>query len=91
MTTSSQPGALTADAVAERVQAFLAERTKQTWEPDTDLFASGTVTSMFAMELVVHLESTFDVVIDGPDLGLDSFRTVNTMTALVLRLREAGR
>ncbi|AXX30647.1 acyl carrier protein [Actinosynnema pretiosum subsp. pretiosum] len=91
MTTSSQPGALTADAVAERVQAFLAERTKQTWEPDTDLFASGTVTSMFAMELVVHLESTFDVVIDGPDLGLDSFRTVNTMTTLVLRLREAGR
>ncbi|GAA2691346.1 MULTISPECIES: phosphopantetheine-binding protein [Actinosynnema] len=91
MTTSSQPGALTAESVAERVQAFLAERTRQTWDPDTDLFASGTVTSMFAMELVVHLESTFDVVIDGPDLGLDSFRTVNTMTALVLRLREDQR
>ncbi|MBZ6232757.1 MULTISPECIES: acyl carrier protein [Streptomyces] len=84
MTTSAEP-------VAERVQAFLTERTGQTWERDTDLFAAGGLSSMFAMELVVHLESTFDIVIAGPDLALDNFRTVDTMTALVLRLREAER
>ncbi|MFE4336463.1 acyl carrier protein [Streptomyces sp. NPDC056831] len=84
MKTSSEP-------VAEHVQAFLAERTRQTWARDTDLFASGGLSSMFAMELVVHLESTFDIVIAGPDLALDNFRTVDAMTALVLRLREAER
>jgi methoxymalonate biosynthesis acyl carrier protein len=82
VTTTSEP-------VAEQVQAFLTERTRQTWARDTDLFAVGGVSSMFAMELVVHLESTFDIVIAGPDLALDNFRTVDGMTALVLRLREA--
>ncbi|MEV7046524.1 acyl carrier protein [Amycolatopsis sp. NPDC051061] len=86
MTTSS---AYTADLVAAQVQAFLTERTKRTWEPDTDLFAAGGVSSMFAMELVVHLESEFDIVISGPDLALDNFRTVKSMAELVVRLREA--
>ncbi|GAA2354140.1 acyl carrier protein [Streptomyces sp. PRKS01-29] len=89
MTISSKPGSHTAETVAQEVQRFLEQRTKQTWDPDTDLFSSGAVSSMFAMELVVHLESSFDVVISGPDLALDNFRTVNAMTAMVLRLREA--
>jgi len=45
---------------------------------------------MFAMELVVHLESAFGLTIGGPDLKLDHFRTVTAMTALVLRLRETA-
>jgi methoxymalonate biosynthesis acyl carrier protein len=89
VTTSSESDTHTAESVAEHVQAFLTERTRQTWARDTDLFAAGGVSSMFAMELVVHLESTFDIVIAGPDLALDNFRTVDAMTALVLRLREA--
>jgi methoxymalonate biosynthesis acyl carrier protein len=36
---------------------------------------------------VVYLEKTFDVAITGTDLKLDNFRTVNAMTALVLRLQ----
>lgn len=91
MTTSSEAGTHTAESVAEQVQAFLTERTRQTWARDTDLFATGGVSSMFAMELVVHLESTFDIVIAGPDLALDNFRTVDAMTTLVLRLRDAER
>lgn len=44
---------------------------------------------MFAMELVVHLEGEYDIVISGPDLKLENFRTVQSMGSLVLRLREA--
>ncbi|GAA2327241.1 MULTISPECIES: acyl carrier protein [Streptomyces] len=80
---------LTAEGVAAELQKFLRERTKTDWEPDTDLFASGSVSSMFAMELVVHVEQTFGVAIAGPDLKIDNFRTVNAMTALVLRLARA--
>ncbi|MFD9396566.1 acyl carrier protein [Streptomyces sp. NPDC060000] len=85
MTTSSD-----AVTVEESIQAFLQERTKTSWEPDVDLFATGGVSSLFAMELVVHLEKTFEITITGPDLMIDHFRTVRTMTALVSRLRGTG-
>jgi len=39
------------------------------------------------MELVVHLEETYDIAIVGPELNIDNFRTVQRMTELVLRLR----
>ncbi|MGX6607635.1 acyl carrier protein [Micromonosporaceae bacterium Da 78-11] len=70
--------------------SFLTTRTKASLDPDTDLFASGHVSSLFAMELVVFIEGTFDVRIEGKDLTLDTFRTVRTMTALVHRLRAAA-
>ncbi|MER5704379.1 acyl carrier protein [Micromonospora sp. NPDC002296] len=79
----------TAQAVAERISRFLAERTKKTWEPDVDLFDSGGMSSLFAMELVVFLEEAFDIEIAGRDLRLDNFRTVARMTGLVRRLRES--
>jgi methoxymalonate biosynthesis acyl carrier protein len=75
--------------IAERISRFLVERTRITWEPDTDLFASGSVSSLFATELVVFLEEAFDIEIAGRDLRMDNFRTINVMTDLVLRLRES--
>ncbi|HEX6357943.1 acyl carrier protein, partial [Actinophytocola sp.] len=62
---------------------FLATRLKQPWQPDTDLFSAGVVTSLFAMELVVYLEEAFGVEVSGDELRLDNFRTVHAMTALV--------
>ena len=60
----------------------------QPYAPDQDLFASGLVSSMFAMELVVFLEQNFGVFIGGADLKLDHFRTVHSMSGLVQRLLE---
>jgi methoxymalonate biosynthesis acyl carrier protein len=45
---------------------------------------------MFAMELVVFLEGSYNVMIIGGDLKLDNFRTVRAMTRLVLRLRDSA-
>ncbi|OLT24652.1 methoxymalonate biosynthesis protein [Nocardiopsis sp. CNR-923] len=69
---------------------FLESRTRASWGEDVDLFATGGLSSMFAMELVVHLERTHGVSIRGGDLRLDNFRTVRTMADLVLRLRTDG-
>ena len=79
----------TTDVIADRIGQFLKERTKIGWEPDVDIFAGGTVSSLFATELVVFLEEAFDVEIGGRDLRLDNFRTITVMTALVQRLRAA--
>ncbi|MDX2682005.1 acyl carrier protein [Streptomyces sp. NY05-11A] len=68
---------------------FLHGKTKRVWEEDTDLFASGGLSSLFAMEIVVHLEKTYGVSIRGKDLRLDNFRTVRSMASLVRRLQGA--
>ncbi|GAA3584691.1 hypothetical protein GCM10022222_81680 [Amycolatopsis ultiminotia] len=73
-------------AVEAQLLAFLTERIKAPVEPADDLFRAGLVSSMFAMQLVVHLEDTYDIEIVGPELTLDHFRSVEAMTALVLRL-----
>ncbi|RKT53852.1 acyl carrier protein [Saccharothrix australiensis] len=84
----TESATLTETAIEERIQEFLTAKTKLRWEPEVDLFASGVVSSLFAMELVVFVESTFDVAVEGPDLALDNFRTVRSMSALVTRLRD---
>ncbi|MCF3123574.1 MULTISPECIES: acyl carrier protein [Streptomyces] len=83
---------LSAQDVQTELKRFLTERTKTDWAADTDLFATGGVSSLFAMELVVHVENTFGIAVEGPDLKIDNFRTVNAMTELVLRLagNDAG-
>jgi methoxymalonate biosynthesis acyl carrier protein len=70
----------------ERLLGFLTARTKREWDSDTDLFATG-MSSLFAMELVVHLENEFGVTLEGQDLTLDNFRTVRAMAALLGKLR----
>lgn len=83
--------ATTAESVQENLLLFLEQRTRRSVAPDLDLFASGLVSSLFAMQLVVHVESAFGVSVGGPDLKLENFRTVNAMAALVLRLQGARR
>jgi methoxymalonate biosynthesis acyl carrier protein len=90
MTSEQTMTAITAEAVEEALLSFLTERTKTAVEPDQDLFKSGLVSSMFAMQLVVYLEEQYDIAVIGPDLTLDNFRTVHAMTRLVLRLRDAS-
>lgn len=79
----------TAQEISTSLREYLAERTGATVADDHDLFESGLVNSMFAMELVVHLEQAHGVSILGPDLKLANFRSVEAMTGLVLRLRPA--
>jgi methoxymalonate biosynthesis acyl carrier protein len=90
MTAEQTISPVTPAVVEEALLGFLAEQVKAAVEPDQDLFGSGLVSSMFAMQLVVHLEETYDIAIIGPELKLDHFRTVQAMTALVLRLRDAS-
>ncbi|MBA2696386.1 MAG: acyl carrier protein [Actinobacteria bacterium] len=73
--------------MAERLLRFLADRTKIEYTTDEDLFARGGISSLFAMELVLHLEQQFGVAVPGPELTMDNFRTVQAMAALVRRLQ----
>ncbi|WP_406144456.1 acyl carrier protein [Streptomyces sp. NBC_01012] len=77
--------------VQASILAFIEAKTKTTLTPDVDIFAVGGLSSLFAMELVVHLEKTFGISITGADMRLDNFRTVASMVELVTRLGESTR
>ncbi|QDY75237.1 acyl carrier protein [Streptomyces qinzhouensis] len=76
--------------VQKELTAFLAERTGNEPTPEQDLFTTGVISSMFALQLVVHLEDEYDIEIVGPELSMNHFRSVQAMSALVLRLSTAG-
>ncbi|GLY15235.1 acyl carrier protein [Kineosporia rhizophila] len=74
--------------IGDEVAEHLSRIVKAPVPRDEDLFASGLVPSVVAMELIVHLEATYGIAITGPDLKLANFRTVERISALVQRLRE---
>jgi len=78
---------ITAETVESNLLEFLGKRAKTEWDPAQDLFASGSFSSLFALELVMHLESAFGITIEAEELKLEHFRTVGAMTDLVLRIR----
>jgi methoxymalonate biosynthesis acyl carrier protein len=84
-TSCAQP---TADEIESALLSFLEARVKVPVTPDTDLFASGAVTSLFSLELVVHVEKTYGVVVQGDELRMDNFHTVRAMVGLIERLRS---
>ena len=56
---------------------------------DVDLFATGYINSMAALQLVLFIEKQFAVKVATEDLTLDNFRSVDALTALVERKQAA--
>jgi methoxymalonate biosynthesis acyl carrier protein len=83
------PTELADHAMERAVLDFLESRVKTTLRADEDLFASGLVSSLFAMELVAFLERTYAIAIEGEDLNPGHFQTVRHIVALVCRLRDS--
>ena len=50
-----------------------------------DIFASGYVNSMFAMQLVQFVEATFGLRVESEDLEMDNFRSIDALSAFVER------
>ena len=82
-TSSTQPSATDIEA---ELLSFLERRARVAVAPDTDLFASGALTSLLSLELIGHVESTYGVPISTDELRIDNFRSVAAMVLLVERL-----
>ena len=52
---------------------------------DDNLFESGIVNSLFAVQLMTFLEKTFVMEIGTDDLDIGNFKSVNATTAFVMR------
>ena len=76
--------------VKSAIHEFVGRFVRADLGEDEDIFATGFVNSMFAMQLVQFVESDFGITVESEDLDLDNFRTVAAIAALVERKRAAA-
>ena len=56
---------------------------------EQDLFASGFVNSLFAVQIVMFVENTFGVPVTGTDLDIQNFSSVDRIDGFVTGKCEA--
>jgi methoxymalonate biosynthesis acyl carrier protein len=50
---------------------------------DLDLFASGMVSSLYAMQLVLFIEKEYGIQVANEDLDYENFNSVNAITGFI--------
>ena len=54
-------------------------------DDDANLFESGIVNSLFAVQLMTFIEKTFAIEVGMDDLDIENFKSLNAATAFVVR------
>lgn len=74
-----------------QIRKFLAKYFKNSnLKDDDDIFGSGFVNSLFAVQLVLFIESEFSLKIEREDLKLDNFRSISALVNLINRKRQSS-
>lgn len=70
----------------QKIRSFLLKHIcKKDLQDDDDLFGSGLVNSLFALELVLFIENEFSISVENEDLNPDSFKSINAIASLIER------
>ncbi len=70
--------------IKEKIYTFLSEHFEDhQLKDDEDIFATGFINSMFAMQLVLFIEKEFQLTIRDEELDFENFKTVNAMAGLI--------
>ena len=74
------------DGIKETVRSFIISSISITdLDDDDNLFESGIVNSLFAVQLMTFIEKTFAIEVGTDDLDIENFKSLNAMTAFVLQ------
>ncbi|MCC2274658.1 acyl carrier protein [Streptomyces sp. ET3-23] len=66
------------------IRSFIGQHVRDTeLTDDHDIFATGSVSSLFAVQLVMWVERTFRITVQPTDLDIENFRTVNDVVKFV--------
>jgi len=78
--------ALDKPEIREAIRGFISQAVKlEKLGDDDDLFESGIVNSLFAIQLMTFIERTFGIEVQMDDLDMKNFKSLNATTAFVLR------
>ena len=59
-------------------------------DDDDNLFESGLVNSLFAVQLMTFIEKTFGIEVGMEDLDIENFKSLNAAAEFVVRKNGAG-
>jgi acyl carrier protein len=59
-------------------------------DDDDNLFDSGIVNSLFAIQLMTFIEKTFAIEVAMDDLDIENFKSLNAAAAFVVRKRHSA-
>ena len=72
------------DEIKQLIFKFFEEKGKADGlTEDTDLFKGGYVNSLFALEMVMYLETTFKIKIKNKDINEKNFKTIHSIAEVV--------
>ena len=72
--------------IKESVRSFILRSvTLPDLKDDDNLFESGIVNSLFAVQLMTFIEKTFAIEVGMDDLDIENFKSLNATTAFVLK------
>lgn len=75
---------MTTDDIKEKIKGLLAQFIADAEvSDDQDIFASGLVNSMFAMQLVLFVEKEYQFKVENEDLDISNFRSINAIVEFV--------
>lgn len=74
------------EEIQGQIRQFLSQYFRNSnLQGDEDIFASGFVNSLFAMQLVLFIEKEFNLSIEEEDLDIENFKSISAMANLVER------
>lgn len=77
---------MSVEIIKEKIKDLLAQSVADVDIPDDqDIFASGLVNSLFAMQLILFIEQEFQVKVEDEDLDINNFNTVAAMVGFIGR------
>lgn len=75
---------MSADTIMCKVREFLGQFISNTdINPDDNLFTSGLVSSLFAMQLVLYVEKEFGIQVANEDLDFENFKSLNAIVGFI--------
>ncbi|MCK4565149.1 MAG: acyl carrier protein [Verrucomicrobia bacterium] len=73
-----------AEDIMGQVWDFLGQYISNTEiDPDDNLFTSGVVNSLFAMQLVLFVEKEFGIQVANEDLDIENFKSLNAIVGFI--------
>jgi methoxymalonate biosynthesis acyl carrier protein len=77
------------EKVVAKIREILAQFAAEDVEQDQDIFATGLVNSLFAMQLVLSLEGEYNFEVADEDLDINNFNSVNALVGFVEKKTSA--
>lgn len=79
---------MTNKTIKKKMKTFIKRYTKKKISDDLNLFTTGMISSLTAVEMITYIEREFGVTVENKDLDLVNFQSLNAIAEFVTRKQD---